>query len=242
MLVVSLERSYAALTSPFSQRPADMLPKLLYPFLPYRSVVYPFLIVSAIAVPCWLVFRLYRLRSPGQRLSFRREILLLILVLYLSGLAAATLSPNRGSRSRVEPAVGIELLPNAAALTCSSANLSRGSNARFFCMYNAKGNVLLFFPLGLLLPLIWRRLPFWRGIQIAIALSFSIELLQYVSRAWGSYRLADINDVVLNVLGACLGLALVFLLRLLKRTPAADAPSNPARDALGETTRLIVEC
>ena len=191
-----------------------MLRQLFYPFLVYRSVVSPFLVLSAIAVPCWLVFRLYRLRTPGQRVSFQREILLLAVVLYLSGVAAATLTPNHSSHLLAEPSVGIEIHPNLASLTCSSATLPRGSKAPFFCVYNAAGNVLLFFPLGIFLPLVWKRLRFWRGIQIAIALSSSIELLQYFSRAWGSYRLADINDVVLNVLGASLGLALVFLLRL----------------------------
>ena len=72
---------------------------------------------------------------------------------------------------------------------------------------------MLFFPLGILLPLIWGQLRFWRGIQIAIALSVSIELVQYLSSAWGSYRAADVNDVILNVAGACLGLALMALLR-----------------------------
>ena len=191
-----------------------MLRQLLYPFLVYRSVAFPFLVLSAVAVPCWLVFRLYRLRTPGHRLSFYREILLLTVVLYLSGLAAATLTPNHNSRLGAEATVGIELHPNLASLICSSAILPRGSKARFFCMYNAAGNILLFFPLGILIPLVWRHIRFWRGIQIAIAVSFSIELLQYLSRAWGSYRLADVNDVVLNGLGASLGLALVFLLRL----------------------------
>jgi glycopeptide antibiotics resistance protein len=50
--------------------------------------------------------------------------------------------------------------------------------------------------------------------QIALALSFGIELVQYLSRAWGSYRSADVNDVILNGVGACLGLVVVFLLRL----------------------------
>ncbi len=62
---------------------------------------------------------------------------------------------------------------------------------------------------------------FWSGIQIAIAVSCSIELLQYFSRAWGSYRLPDINDLILNGLGAGLGLALVFLLRLRRGTRPA---------------------
>jgi glycopeptide antibiotics resistance protein len=167
-----------------------------------------------------LVFRLYRLRTHGHRLSFHREILLLIFVVYLSGLAGATLLPNHNSRLAAEAAVGIDLHPNLASLTCSSATLPSGSTAQAFCVRNARGNVMLFFPLGILLPLVWRRLRFWRGLQIAIALSSSIELVQYLSRTWIN-RTADVNDVILNGLGASLGLALVFLLRLRRGTRPA---------------------
>jgi glycopeptide antibiotics resistance protein len=190
-----------------------MFRQLLYPFLPYRSLAFPILVLSSIVVPCWLVLRLYRHRTRGQAISFPREILLLTFVTYLSGLAAVTLTPNRSSRLRAEGTGGIELHPSVASLTCSSATLPRGSTARGFCVRNARGNFLLFLPLGILLPLVWGRLRFWRWVQIAIALSFSIELVQYISSAWGSYRSADVNDFILNVLGACLGLALVSLLR-----------------------------
>jgi glycopeptide antibiotics resistance protein len=187
----------------------------------YRQVGVPFFILSLIALPCWLVFRLYRLRTPGHPLSARREILLLTVVVYLLCLATLTLTPNGSSRLRAKATAGIELRPDLASLTCSSAMLSKTPNALAFCMDNAAGNVALFFPLGILLPLVWRRLRFWRGIQIAIALSCSIELLQYLSRAWGSYRSMDVNDVMLNVLGASLGLALVSLLRLRQGTRPA---------------------
>jgi glycopeptide antibiotics resistance protein len=200
-----------------------MIPKFLFPLLPYRSFAFPFLVLSAIAVPCWLVFRLYRRRTPGHRLSFQREILLLTFVVYLSGLATATLIPNHNSRLAAEAAVGIDLHPNLASLTCSSAMLPRGSTARAFCIHNAKGNVMLFFPLGILMPLVWTRLRFWRGILIAIALSFSIELGQYLLKAW-SNRTADVNDVVLNVFGAFLGFAFVFLLRLLRGSQHSNYP------------------
>src|SRR6267154_2948988 len=186
--------------------------RLFYPFFVYRSIAFPFLVLSAVTIPCWLAFRLYRVRTPAHRLWFRHEILLLTFVVYLSGLAAATLLPNHPSRLTAEAPGGIDLHPNLASLTCPSAMLASGSDARFFCRYNARGNILLFFPLGILLPLIWWRLRFWTGILIATALSSSIELVQYFSRTWIN-RTADVNDVILNVLGASLGLALVFLLR-----------------------------
>lgn len=204
-----------------------MLRHLLYPLLAYRSVLHPTLLLSLIVVPCWLVIRLYRIRTSAHRTSFGREVLLLAFVVYLCGVAAATLDPNDRARMRTPAMPGIELRPRLATLACSSPKLASGSSARFFCMYNAKGNVLLFFPLGVLIPLLWRRLRFWTVILIAIALSAGIEILQYISQAWGSYRLTDVNDVILNTLGACAGLAVVSVLRsLLYRDRDASAPSG----------------
>lgn len=190
-----------------------MLRQLVYLFLPYRSFFFPFAVLSAIAVSCWLAFRLYWHLARHHPLSIRREIVLLTVVVYLAGLVTATLTPNRSSQLRAEGRGGLELRPNLASLTCSSANLPRGSTARAFCLHNARGNVMLFFPLGILIPLVWRRLRFSRRILIVAGLSFSIELVQYLSSAWGSYRAADVNDFILNVFGACLGLALMSLLR-----------------------------
>jgi len=196
-----------------------MPPRFLYPLLPYRSFLLPIFVVSSIVVPCWLLFRVYRHRARGLPLSAHREILLLLFVVYLAGVAAVTLTPNRSERLRAAGAGGIELHPSLASLTCSSPSLPTGSRARGFCLRNARGNVLLLFPLGILLPLVWRHLRFRKGLQIAIGLSCGIEILQYLSSAWGSYRAADVNDVILNAVGACVGLALVLLLRL--RRPAA---------------------
>lgn len=196
-----------------ADRASAGIPAIFYPLLPYRSFFAPFLLVTAVAVPCWVIARLYRHRLRGRPLSWRREILLLVFVVYLSGLAAATLSPSHPSRAVAEASKAIELRPDVTSLTCSSATLPSDSRAYGFCLRNARGNVALFFPLGILLPLVWPRLRFWRGVEIALALSVSIELLQLVSRALGSYRTADVNDVILNVIGAGLGLGLGLLLQ-----------------------------
>src|SRR5205085_622714 len=144
-------------------------------------------VLSAIAVPCWLILRLYRRRTPANRLPVAREILLLGVVVCVAGIAAATLTPNRG------PSGGLRLRPTLAALTCSSASLPPGSTAHSFCVHNARGNIILFFPLGILIALGWRHLRVWKGILVATALSFSIEAIQYFSSAWGG-RTADVND------------------------------------------------
>jgi glycopeptide antibiotics resistance protein len=207
-----------------------MIPRLLSPLLRYRGAVEqlgpPFLVLCAIALPCWVIFRRYRRRASGLPLSSRRELLLVLAVVYFIGIVTVTLAPTHASRARAaalraEPAASIELQPNLASLTCSASRASVSHN-RAFCMDNAVGNVVLFFPLGVLLPLVWRRLRIWQGLMIALVLSSSIELAQYLTSGWGTNRSADVNDVILNTVGACLGLAVVSLLRFLQEMRSSD--------------------
>ena len=76
------------------------------------------------------------------------------------------------------------------------------------------GNVLVFMPFSLLLPLAAPSLGRLRRVLLAgFALSLTIELGQLaVSLVLGySYRVADIDDVILNVTGVLLGYGLVRL-------------------------------
>jgi glycopeptide antibiotics resistance protein len=185
---------------------------LFYPLLPYRSFLVPIVVAWGIVGPCWVAVRAYYRRRHAPAVPGAREVLLLTFVLYLAGLAAVTLTPNESARVRAAGAGGLELKPTVASLTCTAPTLPRGSRARAFCLRNAQGNVALFFPFGLLVPLVWPSVRFGRGLLFALALSCSIELAQYVSSAWGSYRAADVNDVLLNVVGASAGLAVVAIL------------------------------
>jgi glycopeptide antibiotics resistance protein len=67
------------------------------------------------------------------------------------------------------------------------------------------GNVLLFVPLGFLLPLLipaMRR--WWQVLAVGAGVSLAIELYQL---AWPGVRWASVNDVLMNALGALLGFA-----------------------------------
>lgn len=70
------------------------------------------------------------------------------------------------------------------------------------------GNIAAFVPLGILLPMVFRSR--WSLALVAIGavgLSAAIELGQLVISAWlgFAYRSTDIDDVILNTLGAALG-------------------------------------
>lgn len=73
------------------------------------------------------------------------------------------------------------------------------------------GNVLAFAPLGVFLPLLWPR---WRSlvsvVAAGLAISLALEAVQLgLSLLIGApYRVADIDDVIINVLGVALGYGL----------------------------------
>jgi len=72
------------------------------------------------------------------------------------------------------------------------------------------GNVLVFAPFGLLVPLAVLKVAMTRrGLLAGLVLSGSIELAQLgISLLLGTrYRMSDVDDVVLNVLGILLGWA-----------------------------------
>lgn len=71
------------------------------------------------------------------------------------------------------------------------------------------GNILLFIPFGFLLPLLWKRQrPFWKTTSCGFLLSLAIELSQLFNR-----RISDIDDLLMNTLGAFAGWLLWLLLR-----------------------------
>src|SRR4051812_13619370 len=74
-------------------------------------------------------------------------------------------------------------------------------------------NVIMFIPLGVLLPLLWPRLDAVRGLAACAAgASLAIELIQLVfGLILGSRRTVDINDLIANTAGALLGLLILRL-------------------------------
>lgn len=80
---------------------------------------------------------------------------------------------------------------------------------------NIMGNVVLFFPFGYLLPNIVRRINFSSVLFLSLLISVFIELMQYMYLA---SRRADVDDVLLNILGALLGYIVYWVFKKTKRS------------------------
>lgn len=166
----------------------------------YREV--PTLLVVVPLAAIVLVLLLAQLRRRGA-LTVLRGLVALAACVYLAGVVANTVLPIYLDK----PASGV---PWHAYL-----NLEPLTDTDVADMLR---NVLVFVPLGVLLPLV-TRLRSALGVTLgALGLSLAMELVQLVNSVSGhGGHVADVNDLLANTLGAPLG---YLLLRLVDRAPA----------------------
>lgn len=82
--------------------------------------------------------------------------------------------------------------------------LSPDSYIRSTAVINLFGNIIMFIPLGFFLSAIWKKLRriHWNVLATAVIIT-AVELLQVLTMR----GTADIDDLILNILGSALGLA-----------------------------------
>ncbi len=90
----------------------------------------------------------------------------------------------------------------------------------YIAFYNLVGNVLLFMPMGFLMPFIVEEHRFFKVMIISFLISCSLELIQLVTLL-GCF---DVDDMILNVLGAILGY-LCFWILTMNKTPKTKKTS-----------------
>lgn len=72
---------------------------------------------------------------------------------------------------------------------------------------DAVTNVVVFAPVGVLVPLLVARVSWWQVLGVAAAFSLLIEATQLVTaRFLAGGHVADVNDLLFNVIGAAVGL------------------------------------
>ena len=164
---------------------------------------------AAVLLPFGLLCR-YALRT-GRAPAVRHRPLLPLLGLYLFGVFHVTGSGTLFDALRWK----LEFRPEEISLLpFSDPDLNT-----VFCVLN----VLLFLPLGVLLPALWKRFRSpWHTLAYGSGLSLTVELSQLLNR-----RRTDVDDLLLNTLGALLGLLLYRLYCRIRRLPAPE-PDPPA--------------
>ena len=79
---------------------------------------------------------------------------------------------------------------------------------------NIIGNISMFIPTGIILPILYRRLDrFWKVLLVGAGLSFVIEMIQLLFPG----SVTDIDDLILNTAGAAIGYGIYKLVFHYKR-------------------------
>ena len=168
---------------------------------------------------CLTPWRRKQLAAAGLRSGRAREVTLSLFWMFCGGMAVITLLPRWVVSSFIDVANGYRWnAGNYPFFTPGSANFQlfrtfRGDN---WSVYNLLGNVVMFLPFGFFPALLWRRYTWWRALLTGFAVTAFIECCQLcVGRAF------DVDDLLLNALGAMLGYGLYLLLK--KQAPAFAA-------------------
>lgn len=139
---------------------------------------------------------------PSRRFTWPRGAVAAALAVYVAGIFANTVLPIFLDRPpQLQP-----WTPKLALIPFSD-----------YEVMDAITNVIVFAPLGILIPLLMRR-PSWAKVVLtAAAVSLAIELLQIVTDGlFGGGHVADVNDFLWNTLGGAVGHAIFVVL---SRTP-----------------------
>lgn len=182
-------------------------------------IVYPAAALLAVVV----AWRAARSGQPAFVVAMRA-----LFVLYLGWVAGATLFPLpvRSGVAELEAAgrgVTVDLVPLA-----SIRDVLRHGTI-FAQAWILGGNVLTLAPFGFLLPFAAPRLATWRRMALAgVLFPLAIELGQLaISLVLGySYRVTEVDDVLLNLAGVLLGYALFVVVRGSVAAPVAGSPER----------------
>lgn len=169
----------------------------------------PVLVPSAALVGACLLLVLHRRRQ----LTPARALLALAACVYGAGIVANTVFPIYLGKpaSTTSWTTKVDLVPLVG-----------------YEPVDAVTNVVVFLPLGVVLAVLVGRSAPWRVVVVATAMSLGIELTQLLTAVTlGGGHVADVDDLLCNVLGACLGLGLVLALQDLCRRGVTAAPPPP---------------
>lgn len=190
----------------------------MYKIMYYLREMLAAAVPAAIVFSCFWPYRKRSLEAMGLRTTPLREVTLIAFIMCLSGVLAVTLWPvymvqNQGGMwgdillltGRPGPLYNVNLVP-FRMFGDYWRDLTQGGG--LFTVINFLGNLAVFVPLGLFPALLWRGETWRRSALVGGGVSLLVELGQYFIM-----RSTDIDDVLLNTLGALCGWWLYELLR-----------------------------
>ena len=137
-----------------------------------------------------------------QEIVWKREAYLLLMYINLAVLIRFVFYPFFTVNGKVQP-----LILNMSSIQPLRVNLIPLVNILDYdiereAAINIIGNISMFIPTGIILPILYKRLDcFWKVLLAGAGLSFAIEMIQLLFPG----SVTDIDDLILNTAGAVIG-------------------------------------
>ena len=179
-----------------------------------------------IAIPIYLIFRIIFLKTKKIGINWYHEAALLVFVVFIVGLASQTVIPqleiNENGISIIQNRVHKTNLIPFKVLSETYTEVFVNGYVNYFII-NFLGNIVMFAPFGLFIPLLWRA-SYKTAVLTGFCSSLFIETCQlFLARG------TDVDDLLLNTLGAFVGVLIYKLLyRLCKPLTDKFKADKPA--------------
>ena len=139
-----------------------------------------------------------------KKVVWKREALLLLMYINLAVLIRFVFYPFFTVNGEVQP-LRVNLIPLVNIL---DYDIKREA------AINIIGNISMFIPTGVIMPILYKRLDcFWKVLLAGAGLSFVIEVIQLLFPG----SVTDIDDLILNTLGVAVGYGIYAACKRLER-------------------------
>ena len=173
-----------------------------------------FVFVELVYTAIWIIIR-FAIWIKKKHIDWKREVVLLLMYINLAVIIRFVFFPMSKLDGQVQPLIfdiatafpfRVNLLP--------LVNLFDYDSKRDLLL-NVIGNVAMFIPSGIVLPIIYKRLDsFVKVILVGGSISLCIEIIQLPF----SVRASDVDDLILNTVGVTIGYGIYALIRSVRIT------------------------
>lgn len=165
-------------------------------------LVIPFVYIAAVYTAIYLLVRA-ALSIRNKRIDWKRERLHVLMYINLLVILYFTFSPL---------VLDFDEIFNCRINLLPFVYLTDYDN-RTNMILNIFGNILMFVPTGIILPILYKRLNnFFKVAGIGFLMSLAIEVLQLPFAA----RTSDVDDLIMNTLGVATGFVLYIIVHYAK--------------------------
>lgn len=180
-----------------------------------RMYVENMALYMAAALPFYVLARILFLKRGKKHTTVLRELAVALFCLYIVGLASQTVIPKWDAGfdsstntwyfhfNTTSEVAKVNLVPFRTVSMFIQSN-EHVSDWESVSLVNVVGNMLIFTPIGLFVPMLWRKLnAWWKVFLVGFGMTCLIESIQFFIG-----RSTDIDDVILNTVGVMIGYGL----------------------------------